>query len=193
MDHLSDHLCFAITANGPVSAEIVRSGFHEFRAVAERVRAIPYGRPANPTDVLSVFRENVGTCSSKHRLLAATAHECGHREVDLIVGVYEMAEDNTPGVGPILSLVTLRSIPEAHCYLRIAGCRHDFTGLPSGRSSPFDSLLSEEAVLPEDLPVAKIAIHEKAMASWALRHGVPLSRAWRIREACIEALATNNR
>jgi hypothetical protein len=120
-----------------------------------------YGRSKNPADLLSVLKENVGTCSSKHRLLAAVAHECGHHEVDLMVGIYEMSEENTLGVGPVLSGAAIRFIPEAHCYLKIAGCRYDFTGLPPGQSSPFDSLLSEETVLPESLPIAKVAIHEK--------------------------------
>jgi hypothetical protein len=104
-----------------------------------------------------------------------------------------MSEENTPGVGLVLFDAALRSIPEAHCYLRIAGCRYDFTGLPPGLLSPFDSLLSEEAVSPENLPTAKIAIHDKALASWAVRCGMELSRVWSIREACIDALTENKR
>ncbi len=185
------HLKFLITECGPISRETLKFGFSEFLAVAEHIRTIPYGRPRKVADVLSVLKESRGTCSSKHRLLAALAHECGHIEVGLIVGVYEMTEDNTPGVGSIFSAASITSIPEAHCYLRLAGYRYDFTGLPLGLLSPFDSLLSEEAVLPEELPDKKIRLHHGAMVSWAIRHNLGLSQAWRIRESCVEALATN--
>jgi hypothetical protein len=190
---MSGHLDFPITSGGPVSTEVRKSGFTDFVTLAEHVRAIPYGRPADTKDVFSVLKENLGTCCSKHRLLATVAHECGHHEVELMVGVYEMSENNTPGVGSVLSEVSLNSIPEAHCYLRVAGSRYDFTGLPAGASTPFDSLLSEEPILPADLTETKLPVHQKAMASWAIQHGMDLTRAWSIREACIEALAANNR
>lgn len=186
---MPEHLKFPFTECGPISREALKYGFSEFRSVAEHIRTIPYGRPREGADVLSVLKERRGTCSSKHCLLAALAHECGHKEVELIVGVYEMTEDNTPGVGSVLSEASITSIPEAHCYLKVAGYRYDFTGLPSGVSSPFDSLLSEEAVLPDELPEKKLRLHHGAMVSWAVRHNLELSQAWRIRESCIETLA----
>jgi hypothetical protein len=136
-----------------------------------------------------VLRERCGTCSSKHQLLAAVAHECGHVEVQLVVGIYEMSEHNTPGVGPVLGAASLSSIPEAHCYLVVAGERLDFTGLRSGSSSPFDALLTEHVVLPADLPEAKGNLHRRAITTWSDALGISTARAWDIREACIAALA----
>lgn len=185
---MKEHLSFRITSGGPVSKEVLEAGFVNFLRFAEHVQAIPYGRPSDTQDVLSVLKENRGTCSSKHRLLAAVAHESGHSEVELMVGIYEMSEENTPGVGPALAAASFDSIPEAHCYLRVAGYRYDFTGLPPGISSPFDSLLSEEPVLPAELPETKLPVHQEAMAIWAAQHGIEASRAWGIRESCIQAL-----
>jgi hypothetical protein len=37
-------------------------------------------------------------------------------EVQLTVGIYEISEENTPGVGTVLNAASLTSIPEAHCY-----------------------------------------------------------------------------
>jgi hypothetical protein len=190
---LTESFSFHIMENGPLSKEVRRNGFSEFYAFAVNVRNIPYGRPSDSTNFLSVLNENRGTCSSKHRLLAALAHECGHTEIELVVGIYEMSEENTPGVGSILVDASVVSIPEAHCYLRVADCRYDFTGLTGGVSSPFDALLSENVVLPLNLSEKKLALHQQAMIPWAAKHQLSFSQAWEVREACIDALTANRR
>jgi hypothetical protein len=185
-------LKFPISESGPLSKEVRKHGFSEFYAFAVHVRNIPYGRPSDPADFVSLLKENRGTCSSKHRLLAALAHECGHPEIELIVGIYEMSEENTPGVGSILAAASVVSIPKAHCYLRVRGYRYDFTGLTDGLSSPFDSLLSENVVLPINLLEKKDALHQLALNSWAVKHRLNLSQAWEVREACIDKLTANH-
>lgn len=181
-------LNFPIAGDGLNATQAVQHGFDDFQSLAEHVRQLPYGRPADTQTISAVLSEQQGTCSFKHRLLAAVAWECGRPEVELLVGIYEMSEDNTPGVGAILEAANLISIPEAHCYLRFRGHRYDFTGLPGGNSSPFDSLLAEHAVSPYSLPQEKTALHHKAMHAWAALHGRTFAQAWKIREACIEAL-----
>ena len=180
---------FRLHASSPLSSEIRRLGLRTYGEFALRVRDIPYGRPASPLP-LAVFVENVGTCSSKHRLLAEVAHECGHSEIQLAVGIYEMCEANTPGVGEVLAAHGVASIPEAHCYLVAHGTRFDFTGLSAGRSSPFDVLLEEHIVLPEYLGMSKSRLHERALGAWALRVGMSRESAWQARESCIVALAS---
>ena len=112
---MDKQLNFPINENGPISQEVRNYSFTDFHVLAEFIRNIPYGRPSNVLDVLSVLKENSGTCSSKHRLLAAVAHECGHPEVELMVGIYKMSEANTPGVGFILEKASVASVHEAHC------------------------------------------------------------------------------
>ncbi|HEX5513078.1 MAG TPA: hypothetical protein VFY81_01675, partial [Gammaproteobacteria bacterium] len=123
---------FPLTDSQPLCRALRAFGLVTFEALAEQVRAVPYGRPQKPDELLSVLTENRGTCSGKHRLLAAVAHECGRSEIELIVGIYAMSEDNTPGVGGVLQSAGVMSIPEAHCYLAAHGRRLDFTGLGSG-------------------------------------------------------------
>lgn len=186
-----EFLKFQITGSGPLSREICKSGFSEFYAFAEYIRRLPYGRTSDPMDILSVLNENQGTCSGKHQLLAAVAHECGHYEIKLMIGIYEMSEKNTPGVGPVLSQASVESIPEAHCYLSVNDSRFDFTGLKTGVSSPFDSLLSEHVVLPLELAESKSRIHKRTIKAWAERHRLNFSQAWALREECIKALMDN--
>lgn len=186
---MSAELNFLITGEGPVAAEVRRRGIDRYLVFAEYVRRLPYGRPASTSDVIAVLHEQRGTCSYKHRLLAALAHECGHPEVELVIGLYSMSEQNTPGIGAVLDPAGLDTIPEAHCYLRVLGQRYDFTGLSSGASSPFDALLSEHVVVPEDLLVMKNVLHQETIGKWAELRGISFAEAWALREACIEALA----
>ena len=185
---LSNRLQFQISGGSALCEEVRSRGFESFESLAEHVRWLPYGRTTNAEDPLAVLRQGRGTCSGKHRFLATVAQDCGHKEVLLTVGIYEMSEDNTPGVGAVLNEASLRSIPEAHCYLSIAGERYDFTGLAAGRSSPFAALLAEYAVSPADLPEFKVELHQRVIASWASERLISKDSVWATREACIAAL-----
>lgn len=185
-------LDFEIADSSPVAKEVRRRGFDCFLALAEHVRQLPYGRPAYVEDILAPLKEERGTCSVKHRLLAAVAHECGHSEINLVVGLYEMSEQNTPGVKDILERAGLESIPEAHCYLKLDDQRYDFTGLSSGSSSPFEALHQEHIIYPTNLSNEKVMLHQEAIRAWAKRHALSFGDAWALREACIHALESNN-
>jgi hypothetical protein len=170
----------------------MRRGFGTFDALAGFVRDLPYGRPRNAHDCLAVLEEGRGTCSAKHRLLAAVAHECSHPEVRLTIGIYEMCEANTPGVGAVLRNAGFSSIPEAHCYLTVDRERFDYTGIPWGPVSPFTCLIEEHFVAPADLLQLKERFHRKAIAAWAVKLGRAVSDAWETREACIAAITANS-
>jgi hypothetical protein len=184
-------LDFPLTGSGPLSSAVRALGVKRFAEIAELIRALPYGRVAYDNDQSAILRERKGTCSSKHQFLAALAHECGRIDVSLTIGLYEMSERNTPGVGSILAAARVDAIPEAHCYLIYQGQRYDFTGLASGQSSPFDSLIDERSVAPHDLPSVKLAYHQEAIARWATKVGLGFERAWQLREECIASLANN--
>lgn len=174
-------------SDGQLSRLARTRGWHTFGEVAEAIRALPYGRVRDPEDVAAILKEHKGTCSSKHRFLAALAHECGRTEVKLMLGLYEMSEANTPGAGAALAEVG--AIPEAHCYLAVRGERFDFTGLPAGAASPFDSLIEERAVSPAGLTATKLAYHRGALDAWARARGLAPEQAWRLRERCIGLLS----
>ena len=81
---------------GPVSAEFIGRDISDFRAAGRYLQALRYGRTVNRADFRAVLREGKGTCSTKHALLAALAHE-QDLPVVLILGIYDMHEGNTPG------------------------------------------------------------------------------------------------
>jgi hypothetical protein len=179
---------FQILPTGELSAAALRHGYLTFLSFAKYISTLPYRRVSNNNPQV-VLDEQCGTCSAKHKLLAALAHECDHAEVHLTIGIYRMNEQNTPGVGQVLRKAKIDAIPEAHCYLKISGVRYDFTGLNQGSSSPFDDLLLEQCVLPEQLSSVKIDLHKKEIATWSQKNGLSVSECWALREACISALA----
>jgi hypothetical protein len=182
---------FEITASSPLSRGIHGFGITTFAQLVLHVSTIPYGRTTSNSP-LATLVENRGTCSSKHRLLAEVAQEFQHFEVTLVVGIYEMSEDNAPGVGVVLDAARLDSIPEAHCYLKVDDSRFDFTGLPVGLKSPFQSLVSETVVSPVQLIEDKKRLHIEILRTWANGHDLSIDDAWIIREACIAALAARS-
>jgi len=192
MTGLSGRLQFRISGGSTLCDAVRSRGFESFEHLAEHVRKLPYGRTSNAEDPLAVLQHGRGTCSAKHQLLAAVAQDCGHSEVQLTVGIYEMSGENTPGVGVVLNAASLTSIPEAHCYLTIEGDRFDFTGLSTGSLSPFAALLAEYTVSPTNLPQVKVTLHKQVIAAWARDRGISKEQAWATREACIAALAANS-
>jgi hypothetical protein len=188
---MNPELDFPLAHKGAMSTRLLALGITRFAQLAAMVQTLPYGRVSTPHDMFAVMAEQRGTCSAKHRVLAAAAHEAGKTTVQLTVGIYEMSEHNTPGVGPVLQTAGLHSIPEAHCYLTYEGQRYDYTGLAAGNTSPFNALLSEHAVEPIEMPSIKETLHREALARWAKIRNLEPGHAWMVREWCIQALAAD--
>jgi len=183
----------SLTMTGLVSAEIVVCGIHDFRVAGRYLHALPYGRTADRADFRSVLREGKGTCSTKHALLATLAQEQS-LPVSLMLGIYEMHERNTPGVGAVLTQYGLVSLPEAHCYLTFEGRRIDITRSGAESTEPISHFLHEETIIPAQIGEYKVLLHRRFMQDWVnsnetLVKGLSLEEVWQIREACIAALS----
>jgi hypothetical protein len=126
---------------------------------------LPYGRNADRADFHSVLSEGRGTCSTKHALLAAVALEQG-LAVSLAVGIYDMSEINTPGVGHVLSRHGLDSLPEAHCYLRYSRRRVDITRSGISPQGPIAHFHAEWTIEPSQIGAHKIALHQQYLRDW---------------------------
>lgn len=180
-------------AAGPLTAAVMARGLTDFRAAGHYVQRLPYGRTARRDDFEAVLREGKGTCSTKHALLAALARE-QELAVTLRLGIYEMHERNTPGVGPVLARHGLASIPEAHCYLTYEAERIDITRADTDPAEPIVRFLHEEAITPAQIGDYKVALHRRFLRHWMTNNaqmidGRSFEAIWRIREACITALA----
>jgi hypothetical protein len=179
---------------GPSTAAFVERGISRFRNAARFVASLPYGRNSNRADHLVVLRENKGTCSTKHSLLARLAQE-QNLPIALCIGIYEMDGLNTPGVGAVLEEHGLTSIPEAHCYLKRGSKRFDVT-LAGGNLArePIDRVLVEVEISPQQVGGYKVQLHQEFIHRWmnavSLPRAFTFAELWAAREACIHALET---
>ncbi len=176
---------------GAVSDRLSRAGVRLLSEAGQLIEALPYGRTSSRGDPLSVLKERRGTCTLKHALLKMATDEAALPAVSLMLGIYELSEQTNPGAGRVLAQFGLQSIPEAHCYLMHLGSRLDFTGLAHGRVSPFERLISEQAMSVSDLLAQKEGRHKAAIASWASSRNLDSHLLWTVREAVIGALNDN--
>ena len=178
---------FALDAAHPLGGRFASLGIRAYRDAASHVHLLPYGRNSDRSDWRLVLGEGRGTCSTKHALLAELAHENGRR-VALVLGVYEMDEANTPGVGAVLKPNGLRSVPEAHCYLAYEGAHVDLTR-QEGEECQILRFLHEEEIEPHQIGEYKLEVHKRFVRRWAEERGLDAVHLWRVREECISALA----
>ncbi|RSC31580.1 hypothetical protein EGT36_23515 [Agrobacterium sp. FDAARGOS_525] len=151
-----------LTSDGELSRFARLCGLETFGEAVEYVQRLPYGRTSEP-DFRLVLTEGRGTCSSKHAFLAALARENG-LVIELVLGVYEMTEENTPGVGNELAQNGLSAIPEAHCFLRTDHGVFDVTMPEGSRKSDRRHFLHEEVITPEDVGIYKAIVHRRVLA-----------------------------
>src|SRR5690606_23950516 len=154
------------------------------------IQQLPYGRNSNRCNFNLVLKEHKGTCSTKHAVLAEIAKENNIPKIKLILGIYKMCEENTPGVGSVLSKWDLKYIPEAHCYLKIKNNIIDLTRNTISSISFSSSLLSEEEITPIKIGSYKVKKHQAYLKEWIMTEAIPynFNDIWNIREACIANL-----
>lgn len=178
-----------LVPSGPITERFRALGVPDFREAARYLLSLPYGRTSDRADFALVLSEGRGTCSSKHALLAQLAAE-QQVPLKLMLGIYEMTEANTPGVGRVLASHRLNSLPEAHCYVDCSGQRVDITRSGSEPGEPITRFLHEEIIQPAQVGEYKEAVHRRFLTQWlasSLGRRTP-EELWQIREECIAAL-----
>lgn len=180
---------FSLLEHEPLAQGFLARGLRRFEDAARYVWELPHGRNTDQADFHLVLPEGRGTCSTKHALLAALARAHG-QPVKLMLGIYEMHERNTPGVGAVLEREGLSGIPEAHCYLVVHQRRVDLTRKGPGANSTaaLACFFEEHPLEPEDIGAPQEERHRAFIRTWAARRGLDAERVWRVREACIAAL-----
>ena len=173
---------------GPISDEFLNIGLHSFLKAVQYIGDLPYGRTTNRADYRLVLSEQIGACSGKHALLAALAQELGLR-VELVLGIFEMTDENTPSVRHVLNEIGMSSIPEAHCYLMFRDKRFDLT-FSSNSQAPYLKFLIEQVIRPSDIVEYKIKFHRDFLKNWLNTDNQDeIEYVWQVRERCIRALS----
>ena len=183
-------LNFTLPQNGSLSSLLLEKEIFDFKSAIAYVHQLPYGRTSDRSDYRLIIPENRGTCSTKHAFLKQLSMESQLETVRLFIGIYEMNEANTKGVGKVLEKQQLKYIPEAHTYLKIEGNVLDVTHATSNKTLFLDSLLLEEEILPDQIANYKVNFHQNYLKQWIATEQLSYSfeEIWRIREECINAL-----
>ncbi|TES96372.1 MAG: hypothetical protein E3J90_08170 [Promethearchaeota archaeon] len=133
---------------GEFSIKFLDLGIKTFKDACDYVHNIDYGYNTNYEDKMIFFKENKGTCTTKHAVIAGLAQEL---EIPLYkhVCIYKFTEEITTGVHEILKKFEIPYIPMTHCFLVYDRYKFDLTeGNRNGKKKPIDDCIHTERVDP---------------------------------------------
>jgi hypothetical protein len=137
-----------IIKKGIISDKFLSLKIKTFRDACSYVHNLPYGYNSTTDDILILFKEGYGSCTTKHAVIATLAEEL-KIPVYKMVGVYAMNEDVVTGTNNILIKYHLPYIPMVHCFLVYDSYRVDLTeGNNNGKNSSIEEFFYTEKVKP---------------------------------------------
>ncbi|PWK19759.1 hypothetical protein [Xanthomarina spongicola] len=188
---MDNHTKFVINSKEELSQKLIECGVNSFDEALTYIKKLPYGRNTNRSDYRLVLKEQKGTCSTKHAFLAEIARQNNITNVKLFLGIYNMCEENTQGVGSVLKKWQLTYLPEAHCYLKINNIITDITSNTISSKTFEESILIEEEITPNQIGSYKEKQHQFYLRQWIIKESInyTFESIWKIREACIKSLS----
>lgn len=137
-----------IRDKGEMSKKFLELGVTSFREACDYVHNIEYGFNSNYDDRMIFFKENKGSCTSKHAVISGLAEELG---IPLYkhVGIYKLTEETSTGTKEILKKYDIPYVPMVHCFLVYKDFRFDLTeGNCNGKNTTLEDFIHEEKVNP---------------------------------------------
>jgi hypothetical protein len=141
-----------IESSGIISDTFLKLGIGRFRAACRYVHELPYGYNSNREDLLILFKEKKGTCTTKHAVIATLAREL-RIPIEKHVGIYAMTEALVSGTDVLLKKHQLPYIPMIHCFLVYTDgpTQHNLDlseGNRNGKKGPIKVFLHSQQVEP---------------------------------------------
>ena len=137
-----------IKPEGKLSRKFLELGITNFKEACEHIHNIKYGYNSNYDDDMILFKENKGTCTTKHAVIAGLARELGI-PVHKYVGIYKFTEEVSDGVNKILEKYKIPYIPMVHCFLIYDNHHIDLTvGNNNGKKTVIKDFIHVEKVDP---------------------------------------------
>ena len=185
----------AITGTGPISQAFLGLGIRSFQEACRYVHQLPYGYNSDRDDLMILFKEKMGTCTTKHAVIATLAAELG-LPITRGVGIYPMTEAIVAGTEKILSEYSLPYVPMIHCFLEYEDYRVDLTeGNRNGKNRPIDDFLYTDRVDATISAKDEYMIYRKALSEVILKRpelkAVDLKRILHAREEGLILLKAN--
>jgi len=163
MDNLTVFPDDTIEVSGPISQKFLELGMHTFRQACHYVHQLPYGYNSDKDDLFILFKEKLGTCTTKHAVIGTLAEELKIPVVKNI-GIYRMTETIVTGTDAILKKYELPYVPMLHCFLIHENYRVDLTeGNRNGKNCAIDEFLHTEKVIPNISAKDEYLCYRKAL------------------------------
>jgi len=195
MDNLNVFPEKAIIGTGSVSQAVLALGIRSFLDACRYVHELPYGYNSDRDDLMILFKEKMGTCATKHAVIATLAAELG-LAITKSVGVYAMTEAIVTGTDKILAEYGLPYVPMIHCFLEHGNYRVDLTeGNRNGKNRPIDDFLYTDRVAATISAKDEYMIYRKALSEVILKRdelkGADIKRILHAREEGLKLLKAN--
>lgn len=195
MDNYSAFPDKVIADGGPVSSEFIRLNVKEFHAACRYVHELPYGYNSDRDDLMILFKEKMGTCTTKHAVIGTLAQELG-LPIHKHVGIYAMSEEIVTGTNALLTRFELPYIPMVHCFLVHGNFSVDLTeGNRNGKNRPIAEFLYTERVDPNISGKDEYLLYRRALNDVILKRpelsGVDMRRILQAREEGLKLLKAN--
>jgi hypothetical protein len=185
----------AIVEAGPVSNTFLNMGIRRFLDACRYAHELPYGYNSNRNDLMILFKEKMGTCTTKHAVIGTLALELG-LPIHKNVGVYAMTEEIVTGTNELLTKFNLPYIPMLHCFLVYGDHRVDLTeGNKNGKNRSIEAFLYTQRVEPNISAKDEYMLYRKALNDVILKQdelkGIEIRHVLHAREEGLKVLKAN--
>jgi len=116
----------SLSKKGIISAKFLSLGIKSLIEACRYVQELPYGYNTDRDDLMILFKEKKGTCTTKHAVIASLAHEL-NLSIEKSIGIYAMTEKIVTGTHKILRKYNLPYVPMIHCFLVYGEYRVDLS------------------------------------------------------------------
>ena len=185
----------SLSDGGNVSAKFLSLGIKSFNDACRFVHTLPYGYNTDRDDLMILFKENMGTCTTKHAVIATLAQEL-HLPIEKKVGIYAMTEEIVTGTNEILIEYDLPYVPMVHCFLVYGGNRVDLSeGNNNGKNRSVEEFLYTQRVEPNISAKDEYLLYRNALKDHILARkemaGVNIIKILHAREEGLKLLKHN--
>ncbi len=184
-----------IKPRGDISKKFLDLGIGSFKEACLYVHNQEYGYNTDYDDKMIFFKENKGTCTSKHAVIASLAEEL---EIPIYkyVGIYKFTEEISNGANKILEKYNIPYLPMNHCFLVYKDYRFDLTeGNNNGKKTSIENFIHTQKVAPfiskkDEYLTLKVVLRDKILPSNQM-NGIKERTLLKAREEAIKLLKQN--
>ena len=157
-----------ISKKGIISEKFISLKIKNFWDACSNVHGLPYGYNSTTDDILILFKEGYGSCTTKHAVIATLAEEL-NIPVYKTVGIYAMNEEIVTGTNHILEKYHLPYLPMIHCFLVYDSYRVDLTeGNENGKNRSIEEFLFTEKVIPNISEKDEYLLYKTALKNYIM-------------------------